>query len=191
MHSNISCHDDISESRQKIYLPSGWRRGNDPSGSLRPRRLALRSGWLAHLVEVVEDPDAGLVTAALPLLPVVWLRLPDGPGPAPLAVSAPPGYKSYSQSQCCNPDLGDGILLPVPAQYQPFSMAGCRSSLSHPLLTSVGHQTSVKLFLPEVALPPPGPDVRHVLLPQHALHPVILRPGLDADGVHAELPSQK
>ena len=102
------------------------------------------------------------------------------------------GYKSYCQSQeCCNPDLGDGILLPVPAQYQPFSIAGCRSSLSHPLLTSVRHQTSVKLFLPEVALPPPGPDVGHVLLPQHALHPIILRPGLDADGVHAELPSQK
>ena len=142
MHSNISCHDDISESRQKIYLPSGWRRGNDPSGSLRPRRcrrLAL-SVSLAHLVEVVEDPDAGLVTAALPLLPVVWLRLPDGPGLAPLAVSAPPATnKLYFQSQvCCQPaHLGDGILLPVPAQYQPFSIAGCRSSLSHPLLTSV------------------------------------------------------
>ena len=47
------------------------------------------------------------------------------------------------------------------------------------------------LCLPEVTLPPPGPDVGHVLLPQHALHPVVLGPGLDADGVHTKLPSKK
>ena len=51
--------------------------------------------------------------------------------------------------------------------------------------------SSVMLCLPEVTLPPPGPDVGHVLLPQHALHPVVLGPGLDADGVHTKLPSHK
>ena len=57
--------------------------------------------------------------------------------------------------------LGEGSLLPVPAQYQPFSMAGCRSSLSHPLLRqSVNHlhqtvssSTYLKLhFLPPVQM---------------------------------------
>ena len=57
--------------------------------------------------------------------------------------------------------LGEGILLPVPAQYQPFSIAGCRSSLSHPLLRqSVNHlhqtvssSTYLKLhFLPPVQM---------------------------------------
>ena len=91
--------------------------------------------------------------------------------------------------------LGEGILLPVPAQYQPFSMAGCRSSLSHPLVRqSVNHLIIFirqEIHLPEVALSAPGPDVGHLLLSQHALHPVVLGPRLDADGIHAKLPSQK
>ena len=90
--------------------------------------------------------------------------------------------------------LGEGILLPVPAQYQPFSMAGCRSSLSHPLVRqSVNHLIIFirqELHLPEVTLSAPGPDVGHLLLPQHALHPVVLGPRLDADGIHAKLPTQ-
>ena len=52
--------------------------------------IKVRQKELIYVVDVVQDADARLVLAALPLLPVVGLPLLQAPGVAPLAVSALP-----------------------------------------------------------------------------------------------------
>ena len=52
--------------------------------------IKVRHKEPTYVVDVVQDADARLVLAALPLLPVVGLPLLQAPGVAPLAVSALP-----------------------------------------------------------------------------------------------------
>ena len=85
-------------------------------------------------------------------------------------------------------ELGSSSLCP-PSTSRSLSRAGdppCHTPCKAPAHLI---KSDKNIQVPEVALPAPGPDVGHLLLPQHPLDPVILRPGFDADGVHAELPA--
>ena len=101
-------------------------------------------------------------------------------------------FSVTSMLSACSPGWRDPLACarPVPAILNSGLQILPVTPPAHKCQYITSPATSVQLFLPEVALPAPGPDVGHVLLPQHALHPVILRPGLDADGVHTKLPSQ-
>ena len=111
------------------------------------------------LVEVVQYRHAGLVPPALALLPVVRLAGAESPRPAPATVG--------TAGRGSHPQPGGG---PVPAVLYGGLQVG-------PLTAS------------KVTLPSSGPDIVQIMVSQHILHPVILCPGADADGVHAEVPA--
>ena len=103
--------------------------------------------------------------------------------------------------------LGAGILPPVGAQYQPFSMVGWKSFRSHPVsdnvsqnLGSIFHQIHpisreyyiiiIKIITTfEVTFPSSGPDIMKLLRVNQVPHPLGLGRSLNGDGVHAELPA--
>ena len=129
----------------------------DPVLRCERSHVGLSSNVMTHAVDVVEDADAGLLPAALLLLPVVRLALPEAARVAPLTVAAAPGGR--------DPLACGG---PVPA-------------------ILYGGLQVTSLAPGEVALPAASPDVGDVLASDDIPHPVILRPRADADGVHAEL----
>ena len=51
--------------------------------------MSLVSFVVTHVVHIVEDTNTSLVTAPLPLLPVVRLALPQSPRVTPLTVATP------------------------------------------------------------------------------------------------------
>ena len=121
--------------------------------------IATGEFGMTDLVEVVEYGHAGLVPAALALLPVVWLTGAQSPRPAPPTVRT--GGRRRHPLPCGRP---------VP----PVLYGGLKI---FPLTAS------------KVAFPPSSPDIVQSIVPQHCRHPVILCPGADADGVHAEVPA--
>ena len=68
----------------------------------------------AHVVDVVEDADAGLLLAALPLLPVVRLPLLEAARVAPLAEGAAPGGRDPLAGGRPVPTVHDGRLEVFP-----------------------------------------------------------------------------
>ena len=114
---------------------------------------------VTDLVEVVEDGHAGLVPAALAVLPVVWLAGAQSSCPAPPTVRTGGGRRH---------PLPGG--RPVPA-------------------VLYGRLEIFPLTASKVTFPSSSPDIVQPIVPQHCLHPVILCPGADADGVHAEVPA--
>ena len=113
----------------------------------------------SDLVEVVQYGHAGLVPPALALLPVVRLAGAESPRPAPVTVG--------TAGRGSHPLPGGG---PVPALLY-------------------GRLQVWPLTASKVALPSSSPDIVQIIVSQHILHPVILCPGADADGVHAEVPA--
>ena len=112
---------------------------------------------LTHVVDIVEDTDAGLLLATLPLFPVIGLSLLQTPSVAPLT---------------------EGTL---PWRWDPLA------SWSPVPAVDNGRLEILALTALEVALPSSCPDVVKVLLPDEVLDPVLLGHRVDGDGVHAEL----
>ena len=111
------------------------------------------------LVEVVQYRHTGLVPPPLPLLPVVRLAGAEAPRPAPVTVGT--GARGRHPLTCGGPVP---TILYSGLQVWPLTPS-------------------------KVTFPPSGPDIGQAIVSQHALHPVILCPGADADGVHAEVPA--
>ena len=101
-------------------------------------------------------------------------------------LSSRPPVLLHSQ---CPHFLGAGILLPVGAQYQPFSIIGWKSLRSQPSCRNILLKLDSREITLEVAFSAPCPDVVEVLLLNQALDPVFLSLCLNGDRVHAELPA--
>lgn len=121
--------------------------------------MAAATAGVSDLVEVVQYRHTGLVPPSLPLLPVVRLAGGEPPRPAPGAVRTA-GRGSHPQPGGC----------PVPT-------------------VLYGRLQVCPLTAGKVALSASGPDIVQIMVSYHSSHPVILRPGADADGVHAEVPA--
>ena len=144
----------------------------DPVLRCERSHVGLSSNVMTHAVDVVEDADAGLLPAALLLLPVVRLALPQAARVAPLTVAAAPGG-------------GDPLACggPVPAilygRLEVLAITSCTE------MRSLDSASNILTF--EVTLPASSPDVVKVLLLDQVLDPPRLGGGLNGDGIHAEL----
>ena len=87
-----------------------------------------RGSTAAHVVDVVEDADAGLLLAALPLLPVVRLPLLEAARVAPLAEGAAPGGRDPLAGGRPVPTVHDGRLEVFPLT---ALVMKCRSSICY------------------------------------------------------------
>ena len=143
----------------------------DPVLRCERSHVGLSSNVMTHAVDVVEDADAGLLPAALLLLPVVRLALPEAARVAPLTVAAAPGG-------------GDPLACggPVPAilygRLEVLAITSCTE------MRSLDSARNILTF--EVTLPASSPDVVEVLLLDQVLDPPRLGGGLNGDGIHAE-----